>query len=125
MVAKMPPVATLDVKDADDPIVPDERDRQHSGETLDVEAADPGEPRIDRHVVDRDRLAGRRNPPGDALPEPEADLADLASIEAVRRGERQPRACPVGEIEGAHLDPECLGRAVDDRAHELVPVAGE
>ena len=63
---------------------------------------------IDRHVVDRDRFASRRNPPGDALPETEADLADLAAIEAVRRGQRQPRAGPVGEIEGADLDPERL-----------------
>ena len=39
--AELPRVAGLDVEHADDPVVPHERHRQHPGEPLDVEAADP------------------------------------------------------------------------------------
>ena len=39
-----------------------ERHRQHPGQRLDVEAADPGEPVVERDVLDRDRLARWRRP---------------------------------------------------------------
>ena len=64
-------------------------------------------------------------PPGDALTPGKADPADLRPVEAVRRRERQPRAVAVGEVERADLDAHRDRRPVDDRAHELVPVAGE
>ena len=113
----------LHVEHADDVVVPDQRHRQHRGQALDVEAADPREARVEGHVVDRDRLAAGRDPPGDPLAEREADLADLAPVEAVRGGQGQPGPLAVGEVERADLDVHRRGRAVDDRAHQLVPVA--
>ena len=44
-------------------------------------------------------------------------------IEAVRGRERQPRLLAIGEVERADLDLERGRRPVDDRPHELVPVA--
>ena len=64
-------------------------------------------------------------PPGDALAPGKADPADLRPVEAVRRGEGQPRPVAIGEVERADLDAHRGRRPVDDRAHELVPVAGE
>ena len=64
-----------------------------------------------------------RDAAGDALAPGQADLADLRSVEPVRRRERQPAVLVIGEVERAHLDAHRGGRAVDDRAHELVPVA--
>ena len=76
-----------------------------------------------RDVDDRDRLARGGDPAGDAHPPAEADLADLGPVEAVRRGQRQARLLVVGQVERADLDAHRHGRAVDDRAHQLVPVA--
>ena len=62
-------------KHADDPVVPDERHRQHRVQALHVEAADPGEPRILRDVLDRDRLTRLGDAAGDPLADSEADPA--------------------------------------------------
>ncbi len=77
------------------------------------------------HVRDRDRLAGRRDAARDALAPGQADRADLRAVEAVRGGQGQARPLVVGEVERADLDAHRRGRAVDDRAHQLVPVAGQ
>ena len=100
-----------------------ERHRQHRRESLDVEAADPGEARIDRDVLDRDRLARRGDTAGDPLADREADPPDLGPIEAVRRSQRQSRLLAIGEIERADLDIQGRRGPVDDRPHQLVPVA--
>ena len=62
VVAERAGLAGLDVEHADHLVVPVERHRQHPGERLDVEAADPREPVVERHVRDRDRLARLRPP---------------------------------------------------------------
>ncbi len=118
-------LAGLDVEDTDHRVVPFERHRQHPGEGLDVEAADPREPLVDRDVLDRDRGAARSDASGDALAPAEADPADLRAVEAVGRGEGQPHPFVVGEVERADVDAHRGRRAVDDRAHQLVPVARE
>ena len=78
-----------------------------------------------RDVLDRDRLAARRDAAGDALAPGQADLADLRPVEAVRRRQGQPRPLAVGEVERADLDAHRGRRPIDDRAHQLVPVAGQ
>ena len=90
----------------------------------DVEAPNPAEALVDGDVGDLDRFAPLRCDAGDALAERQADLAHLAGIEPVGRGEGQAQAFAVRQIERADLDLERLGRPVDDRPHELVPVAG-
>ncbi len=91
LVAEDPRLARLDVEHADHLAVPLERHGEHPGQGLDVEAADPREAVVERHVLHGDRLAARRDPPGDALAPGQADLADLRAVEAVGRGQRQPR----------------------------------
>ena len=78
-----------------------------------------------RDVLDGDRLASRGDAAGDPLAEGEADPADLGPVEAVRGGQRQPRPVAVGEVERADLDAHRGRRPVDDRPHQLVPVAGQ
>ncbi len=124
LLTEDPRRAGLDVEHADHLAMPLERDRQHAGERLDVEAADPGEPVVERHVLDGDRLAAGGDPPGDALAPGEADPAHLRGVEAVGRSQRETRVLVVGEVERAHLDAHRDGRPVHDRVHELVPVAG-
>ena len=119
------PLVGLDVEHADHRVVPFERHRQHPAEGPDVEAADPREPVVDRDVLDRDRRVTGGDTSGDALPPVEADAAHLRAIEAVGRGQRQAHPLVVGEIERADLDTHRGGRPVDDRMHELVPVARE
>ena len=79
--------------------------------------------RIDRDVLDRDRLARRGDAAGDPLADSEADATDLAPVETVRCRECQSGGITIGEIERADLDVERGRRAVDDRPHQLVPVA--
>jgi hypothetical protein len=118
-----PPRQGLDVEHPDDLVLPHERHGQHRVEALDVETADPREARIDGDVADRDRGAGRCRASGDPLADGKTDPPDLRAVKPVRRGQRQPVRIAVGQVEGADLDAHGLGRAVDDGAHELVPVA--
>ena len=75
--AEDPRSARLDIQHADDLAVPHERHRQHPGELLDIEAADPREARIDGDVLDGDRGARRSHAARDALTPGKADPADL------------------------------------------------
>ena len=115
----------LDVEHADHLVVPDQRHRQHRVKPGDVEAPDPAEAPVGGDVGDLDRLSPLGGDARDALAERQAHLAHLARIEAVRGREGQPQPLPVGQVERADLDVHRLGRAVDDRPHELVPVAGQ
>ena len=74
--------------------------------------------------ADIDGTALGRGPAGDALADGEADAADLGHVEAVGGRERQPLAGPVEQVERADLDAHRRRRAVDQRPHQLVPVAG-
>ena len=117
--------AGLDVQDADDPVVPIERHRQHPRKLLDVEPADPRETGIDGDVFGGDRGSGGCHAPRDPLAPGEADPADLRTIQPVRGRQREPRPVVVGEVERADLDAHRGGRAVDDGTHQLVPVTRE
>ncbi len=61
--------------------------------------------------------------PRDPLVERQADLADLVTVQPVRRGERQATRGVVEQVERADLDVERLRRPLHERQHELVPVA--
>ena len=113
----------LDVEHADDLLVPHERHRQHRVQAAHVEPADPREAAVGGDVAHGDRQAGRGRATGDPLADRQAHPADLAAVQAVRCGERQPIRVPVGQVERADLDAHRRRRPVDDRAHQLVPVA--
>ena len=113
----------LDVEHADDLLVPHERHRQHRVQAAHVEPADPREAAVGGDVAHGDRQAGRGRATGDPLADRQAHPADLAAVQAVRCGERQPIRVPVGQVERADLDAHGRRRPVDDRAHQLVPVA--
>ena len=90
----------LDVEHADDLVVPGERHRQHRGDEPPlVDAADPQEARVGRHVRDDQRLARRGDAAGDALAERDAGPADLVAVEAVRGRERQVGSVAVEQVE--------------------------
>ena len=59
---------------------------------------------VGRDVADGNRQAGRGRATGDPLADGQADPADLAAVQPVRRGERQPIRVAVGQVEGADLD---------------------
>jgi prolyl-tRNA synthetase len=122
-IVEMPFCPGLDVEDPDHRLVPLEWHRQHPGQAFDVEAAHPREALVDGDVLDGDRGPGRGHASGDPLAPAEADLADLRPVEAVRRGQGEARLLVVGQVERADLDAHRHGRAVDDRSHQLVPVA--
>ena len=114
----------LHVEDADDEVVPGEGHREHRGEPGQVEAAEVLEARVEPDVGDLDRPAGCGGSPGDPFAQREADLPDVLLVQAVRRRQREAVGAMVQEVERADLHVERLARPVDDRLHQLVPVAG-
>ena len=115
----------LDVEDADDGVVPDERHREHRGdEPALVDAADPQEARLGRHVRDDHRTRAGRDVAGHALAEGHAGPADLEAIEAVGRGQGQLQAVTVEQVERADIGLQGVARTVDDRLQQLVPGPG-
>ena len=119
-----PPADGLDVEHADDLVVPDERHGAHRGEARFIEALEPGEPAVPADVDADQRLAGLGHPAGDPGAHRQAGHADLATIQAVRRGEGHPGAVAFDEVDRADLGVHGRCRPIDDRAHELVPGAG-
>ena len=114
----------LDVEDSDHGVVPDERDGEHRGDEAPlVDAADPQETRLGGHVRDDDRLPFGSDVSGDSLAERHTGAADLETVEAVRRRERQLPAVAIEQVERADVGLERIAGPVDDRFQELIPGA--
>ena len=122
LVAERPPPLGLDIEDADDLVVPGERDGQHRGdEAALVDAADPQEAGVGLDVGDHQRSALGGDAAGHALAERDARPADLVAVEAVRGGQRQVRSVAVEQIERGDIRVEHVARPVDDGLEQLVP----
>ena len=118
-----PRLGRLDVENADQAVVPRQRNGEHRRQTRHVEAGNPLEVGIDANVGDLDWTSLGCGQPGDALADAEVDTADLVAVQAVRGGKRQAGAVPVEKVEGADLDPQGQRGPIHERAHEIVPVA--
>ena len=114
----------LDVEHAHHLLVPDQRHREHGVEAGDVEAPDPAEALVAGHVARHHRGPGLGRATGDALANREADQAHLLAVEAVGGGKRERPSVAVQQVERADLHRHGGRRAVDDGAHQLVPVPG-
>ena len=122
VTAEGPRQLGLDVEDADDLVVPGERDREHRGDEAPlVDAADPQEARVGLDVGDDQRTAIRGDPPGDALTERDARATDLEAVETVGGGQRQVRSIAVEQVERGDVRVEHVAGPVDDGLEQLIP----
>ena len=112
----------LDVEDADDLVVPGQRDRQHRGdEAALVDATDPQEAGVGLDVTDDRGSTVGRHATGNALAERDAGTTDLEPIQAVRGGEGQVRSVAIEQVERGDVGVEDIAGPVDDRLEKLIP----
>ena len=123
--AERPRSLGLDVEDADDAVVPDERDREHRGdEPLLIDAADPQEARVARDVRDDERATLGGDQAGHALAERDPGTSDLILVEPVRRRERQVPSIAIEQVERGDVGVQRVPGLVDDRREQLFPRPG-
>ncbi len=124
LAGEAPPPLRLDVEHAHDLVVPDQGHAAHRCELVLVDAADPVEALVGVDIERCLGLARLGHDARDAHAQRQPRHADLLGIEAVRGGQRDAQAVAIEQIQRAHLGLRRSRRAVDDRAHELVPRAG-
>jgi len=93
----------LDVEHAHDLLLPHQRHRAEGGQTILVDAPDPGEALVLVHVGADDGDLGLGREAGDALPLLESSHADRVLIEAVGGSQRQTAAVTVADVERADV----------------------